>query len=53
MRLRVGLTHIKHPKHLKAKSMQVTWLAGYLEFNQVAVSRLNRVYDDSKLGNGR
>ena len=36
---------MKHPKHLEAKSKQAQWLDGY----QVVVSKVIRVYGDSKL----
>jgi heme-degrading monooxygenase HmoA len=36
---------MRHPTHLEAKAKQAQWLAGY----QVVVSRVLRVYGDSKL----
>lgn len=36
---------IRHPKHLEAKSKQAQWLEGY----QVVISKVMRIYGDSKL----
>lgn len=36
---------MNHPAHLKAKSKQANWLAGY----QVVISKVVRIYGDSKL----
>jgi len=36
---------MSHPAHLKAKSQQAKWLAGY----QVVISQVLRTYGDSKL----
>lgn len=38
---------VKHPSHLKAKSEQHNWLAGF----QVVISQVLRVYGDEKLKN--
>jgi heme-degrading monooxygenase HmoA len=39
---------MQHPAHLKAKSRQADWLAGY----QVVIAQVVRIYGDTKL-NGR
>jgi heme-degrading monooxygenase HmoA len=36
---------MSHPTHLRAKSMQANWLAGY----QVVISQVLRTYGDSRL----
>ncbi len=36
---------VQHPSHLKAKSLQSNWLAGY----QVIIAEVVKVYGDSKL----